>query len=197
MMSFKQTRQQLRQTLRRKRQSLTPQQQAQASQGLYQRLLAMTQPGDSLALYFANDGELSPDLAITKLAQQQRRVLVPVMHGFRKGYLNFQLYHANTVMRVNGFGIQEPVLDASQTLALAQIDYLFMPLVGFDSAGNRLGMGGGYYDRTLAKVTERNTKPRLIGLAHDCQQVSKLPVASWDVGIDEIITPTKKIMINP
>ena len=187
-------RKQLRAQLRENRNALTPQEQLQASEQLSRTLLEITQVGDTLALYFANDGELSPNQAIGELIAAGRNVAVPVMHPFRKGYLNFQLFDASKVMKKNGFGIEEPILSSVDTVPLSQIDHLFMPLVGFDPQGNRMGMGGGYYDRTLSRVEQMSVKPKLIGLAHDCQQVEQLPIASWDVPIDMIITPTKKVM---
>lgn len=187
-------RKQLRAKLRTKRQELTEPQQRLASEQLSSTLIAMTQVGDTLALYFANDGELSPNQAISELIAAGRKVAVPVMHAFRKGYLNFQLYQHNTPMHKNGFGIEEPVLNSTTTVPLSALDYLFMPLVGFDLQGNRMGMGGGYYDRTLARVQLMQNKPKLVGLAHDCQQVEQLPIERWDVPIDMIITPTKKVM---
>lgn len=196
MTSKLQLRKVLRAELRQKRNALTTEQQQQASEQLRDELLALTKKGDTIALYFANDGELSPDLAIDTLLKQGRNVVVPVMHSFRKGYLNFQLYTSKTPMHENHFGIREPILSSVDTVALQNINYLFMPLVGFDALGNRLGMGGGFYDRTLNKIDDFITKPKLIGLAHDCQQVTDLPVESWDVPIDMILTPTKKFMIN-
>lgn len=193
-MATAEVRKQLRLTLRAKRNELTLNDQELASEQLCLALLGMTKVNDTLALYFANDGELSPNKAIVKLLEQGRKVVVPVMHSFRKGYLNFQLYERDTPMCKNGFGIEEPVLSATTTVPLSEIDYLFMPLVGFDLQGNRMGMGGGFYDRTLSRIDQMESRPNLIGLAHDCQQVEQLPIESWDVPIDMIITPTKKVM---
>ena len=115
------------------------------------------------------------------------------MHSFRKGYLNFQLAEANDKMQANNFGILEPKLNSQTTLAIDDFDFIFMPLVGFDKQGNRLGMGGGFYDRTLNRIYQSEQRPTLVGLAHDCQQVDKLPIEPWDVPIDLIVTPTQKI----
>ena len=75
---------------------------------------------------------------------------------------------------------------------LSNIQILLMPLVGFDSQGNRLGMGGGYYDRTLAQWHNGN-RPNLspIGLSYNEQQVKQIPVESWDIPLPEIITPAQ------
>ena len=71
-----------------------------------------------------------------------------------------------------------------------QLDIIFTPLVAFDSQGNRMGMGGGYYDRTLAHW-QTNQTPYPIGLAHNCQLVEQLPVQAWDIPLAQIITPDK------
>jgi 5-formyltetrahydrofolate cyclo-ligase len=95
-------------------------------------------------------------------------------------------------MTENIFGILEPRLDVSKVCPLSKLDIICTPLVAFDNIGSRLGMGGGFYDRTLAHwQTHDNLYP--IGLAHDCQQVEKVPMQSWDVPLPEIITPTQNL----
>lgn len=70
-----------------------------------------------------------------------------------------------------------------------QLDVLFMPLLACDTMGMRLGMGGGFYDRTLANAPQR---PYRIGLAHDFQYLAQiLPHQAWDEGLDELWTPQK------
>jgi 5-formyltetrahydrofolate cyclo-ligase len=140
-----------------------------------------------------NDGEFSPHLAIQSVREQGVITLLPVLHSLRKGYLNFQHYHLHSEFKPNRYGIPEPIPNAEQTVPLSEIDVIFLPLVAFDKAGNRLGMGGGYYDRTLSKWHEMSDRPRLIGLAHDIQQVESLPFQPWDIPIEMIITPTRQI----
>ena len=89
----------------------------------------------------------------------------------------------------NRLGIPEPPLDIRNLATLSELDVLMVPLVAFDNQGQRLGMGGGFYDRTLQNWQQHNVLP--IGLAHDCQQVEALPVADWDVPLKAIITPSK------
>lgn len=193
MNSDQQSRNELRQTLRKKRNQLSKSEQTEASIALANQLISMTKAGDKLAIYLANDGELSPNLAIEQLQQNGRHTYLPVMHPFRKGYLNFQQAEPFDQMQANNFGILEPKLNSQTTLAIQDFDCIFMPLVGFDKNGNRLGMGGGFYDRTLNKIHQSERRPTLVGLAHDCQQVEKLPIEPWDVPIDLIVTPTQKI----
>ncbi len=95
-------------------------------------------------------------------------------------------------MKANRYGIFEPELNCSHICPVAELDFILTPLVAFDSQGNRLGMGGGYYDRTLAQIPDNAVKkPVLIGIAHQCQEVDALPIASWDVPLDYIVTPER------
>ena len=71
-----------------------------------------------------------------------------------------------------------------------RLDVMLLPLVGFDSEGRRLGMGGGYYDATLAYLRSRRRwrKPLLVGVAYACQQLKEVPAEPWDVRLDMILT---------
>jgi len=91
-------------------------------------------------------------------------------------------------LRPNRFGIPEPV--GAAVFRARQLDLLLMPLVGFDDAGRRLGMGGGFYDATLAFMRHRRhwRKPRLIGVAFECQRVAALPHEPWDMPLDAVLT---------
>ena len=88
-------------------------------------------------------------------------------------------------MLKNKFGILEPKLNVQNVLPLDELDILFTPLVAFDKQGNRLGMGGGFYDRTLQNWQNASFIP--VGLAHQCQQVELLPIEAWDVPLHRIL----------
>lgn len=134
----------------------------------------------SLAIYVASDGEIDPSPLIRAALAAGKRVLLPRL---RHNRLEFVVYCPGGLLRRNRFGIPEP---RGVAVAVEQIDVIFMPLVGFDRAGRRLGMGGGFYDRTLARKKRRGT--RLIGLAHACQEVSQLPDEAWDVPLTGVVT---------
>jgi 5-formyltetrahydrofolate cyclo-ligase len=70
------------------------------------------------------------------------------------------------------------------------LDWIFVPVVAFDARGNRLGMGGGYYDASLAVLRHRQCwrRPRLVGLAHEFQRIDTLDVDNWDVPLHGILT---------
>ena len=207
------TRQQLRQLIRQRRNNLSPQAQLEASHLLSEQVQALlkielnlsTDSNLSLAAYLTNDGEIDTCELINTLKEAHVQLCLPVLHPFRAGYLNFQTVNNKTQWTANKYGIHEPKVSAKDIYIVNNIDVICMPLVAFDLKGNRLGMGGGYYDRTLAQISSSNpvsttnskqtpcVKPVLVGLAHDCQQVDELPFESWDVPIDYICTPTQII----
>ena len=186
-------RQSLRQHIRQRRKSLSQAEQQAAAQQLVTRFQEHPeiQAARRIALYLANDGELDPLPAIHWLWSQRKEVYLPVLHPFTPGHLLFLRYTATSSMTRNRYGIAEPELDVQQVLPHSMLDLICTPLVAFDAEGNRLGMGGGYYDRTLACWHEHGLGPRPLGLAHDCQQVESVPQAQWDVPLPQIITPAR------
>lgn len=90
---------------------------------------------------------------------------------------------------VNRYGIPEYGHHDSRVRAW-QLDVLFVPMLGFDAQGYRMGMGGGYYDTSLAYLTRRRhwRKPLLIGVAFDAQRVDRLPHDPWDIPVDAVVT---------
>ncbi|MBB1338320.1 5-formyltetrahydrofolate cyclo-ligase [Pseudoalteromonas sp. SR44-2] len=188
---------QIRSEIRNTRKNLSNNQQIIAAQSLKMNFIQhlkseKTTNSKHIAIYLSNDGELDTSLLIKELWNLNHVVYLPIIHPFNGANLLFQRYEKNSPMRANRYGILEPKLNCSQICPLPALDYLLMPLVAFDKQGNRLGMGGGFYDRTLARLHEQNwQKPQLIGLAHECQKVDVLPIESWDVPLKTIITPDK------
>lgn len=185
-------RQAIRQTIRQQRQTLTEQQQISAQQAIVQKIQykKIIKANDKIALYLANDSELNPQGIIEHAWQIGAQVYLPVLHPFIKSHLSFFQYKPDTALHKNKFGIPEPKLNVQNICPPDKLSHVFMPLVAFDNNGNRMGMGGGFYDRTFAN---RPSKQKRIGLAHDCQQVVSLPTENWDVPLDMIITPTQLI----
>ncbi|ACR70498.1 5-formyltetrahydrofolate cyclo-ligase [Edwardsiella ictaluri] len=188
------SRHQLRHRLRTLRRSLSHNQQYQAALALKDHLLMLPQLSQPrhIALYLPFDGEPDTQPLIHALWQRGHRIALPRLHPFSSGHLLFLEYTPDTPMCHNRFGIAEPYLDVTRIIPLARLDLILTPLVAFDRQGHRLGMGGGFYDRTLQGWQQRHrlgVGPYPIGLAHDCQRVAALPVAAWDVPLPEIITP--------
>jgi 5-formyltetrahydrofolate cyclo-ligase len=181
----------LRKHLREARRTLNPEQQKLAAIALANTLRKhpRVMGARHIALYLPNDGEIDPQ---TFMAQTRRRNLhfyLPVLHPIHSGQLAFCRYDEHTPMTPNRFGIPEPVFHHRLIRPAWSLDVILMPLVGFDKEGGRLGMGGGFYDRTLAFTRLRpRLRPALIGLAHELQRVERLPVEPWDIPLDAIVT---------
>lgn len=190
----------LRHSLRQKRQQLSSTEQNSAANALQQtflqfesailKLVSLSEHEPlNIAVYLSNDGEISPAVLCEYFwslpGKQAIRTYLPVVEGES---LVFAHYHLNSVWKKNKFGIDEPI--EANPIQGMELDIVLLPLVGFDQAGGRLGMGGGFYDKTFANK-QTNQPPILIGLAHDCQQVSQLPIESWDVPLDAIMTATQ------
>lgn len=183
---------QLRKTLRQCRRNLTPLQQKQASMGLCRQLSLLPEFMRSrrIAAYIPNDGEIDPQPLLELAWRLGKSVYLPVLHPFAKGRLLFMAHYPNQVLAKNRFGIPEPLCDQDSHCAVWTLDLVLTPLVGFDNEGNRMGMGGGFYDRTFAFLNDRSKprSPRMIGVAHECQKVANLPSERWDIMMNKIVT---------
>ena len=185
-------RNEIRASIRAARRSISPEQKTSLGLQACALMLSKLEPLTikHLAIYLTNDGELDTNPLIQALWQRGINVYLPRLHPFSKGNLLFLAYTQHTPMQRNKLGILEPVLDIRTLIPAEQLDVIITPLVAFDGTGNRMGMGGGYYDRTLVNW-EKARAPLPIGYAHDCQQVDHLPCEHWDIPLPIIVTPTK------
>ncbi len=182
----------LRRELRAQRRALSVQQQQAAALAL-DRVLgrhALFLRSKHIAIYLPNDGEMDLTPLMRRALAMGKRCYLPVLNPIYHNRLWFAPYDGNNHMEFNRFGIPEPVANWSQMRPVWTLDLILTPLVAFDGQGNRLGMGGGFYDRTLAYLQRRKhwRKPRLIGTAHAFQQVEQLPHESWDVPLHGVVT---------
>jgi 5-formyltetrahydrofolate cyclo-ligase len=182
----------LRRTLRAKRQSLPVEDRKLAA-----RALAANVAGTRLflvsrriACYFPNDGEINTRLVIAQIRRLRKTLYLPVLSPLAHDRLWFAEAAPETRLVTNRFGIPEPVVPARQLVRAHELDLILMPLVGFDDRGNRLGMGGGFYDRSLEFLRHRRRwhKPQVLGIAYDFQRVNGLTPDSWDIPLQGVIT---------
>ena len=182
----------LRREMRQRRQALSPQQRRQAALSLLRHFAndPLFLRSRHIALYLPNDGELDLTPLLHRAWQLGKRCYLPVLSPLYHNRLWFAPYRPDSVLIPNRFGIPEPDCPWRDMRRVYSLDLVLTPLVAFDAEGNRLGMGGGYYDRTFAYLQQRRhwKKPRLIGTAYRFQQHSSLPSASWDIPLDGIIT---------
>ena len=132
--------------------------------------------------YFPVNSEADTFPLMKKLKQKKFKLSLPVISS--KFDMNFYLWKFNEPLNVNKYGIPEPKLKRKVVP-----DVLLIPMVAFDDKLNRLGYGGGFYDRFLKKYEKNNIIK--IGLAISCQKVKRLPTNSFDKKMDYILTENK------
>jgi 5-formyltetrahydrofolate cyclo-ligase len=183
-------RQRLRAMFRAKRRSLNVNARNLAANQLVRQIerLPVFLTSQYLAAYVAHEGEIDPAPLLQLAWRLNKRCYLPALMPENK--LAFTAYSANDPLIHNQYHIPEPVLKPDKLITPAEIDILLLPLVAFDSQGNRLGRGAGYYDRALAFLQRapRPAKPYLLGLAYEWQRVDALPAANWDVRLNAIAT---------
>ena len=184
-------RQQLRRQFRQQRRALSVGQRRRASARFGPALARAIQhrPARHVAIYLPNDGELDVRPALRHPRFQQASTYLPFVDALRPGYLQFRLWQHHHPMCANAYGIHEPAL-RYRGRALWALDVIILPAVAFDEAGYRLGMGGGYYDRTLEQLARHPRRPRLVAAGYDFQKMERgeLPVAPWDQPVESIVT---------
>jgi len=186
------SRPQLRRLLRKARRALNRAEQRRAAQGLYRQLAQdpLFRRARHVSLYLPMDGEIDPRLLLREAQRRGKKTYLPVLSAWPRTKMVFQRVRPGERLRPNRFRIPEPRINARKQRKIWALDLILMPLVGFDDQGGRLGMGGGFYDRSLAYQARRKAwqKPVLLGLAHECQKVTKLAVASWDVPLQGTVS---------
>lgn len=179
---------QLRQRNRKCRADLPVAQLTQAASFLAQRILDIDEYHQSqrLAAYFAVNGEIGLDPVIDHALTMGKQVYLP---NLDQQALRFSPYFHGQKMRINRFRLPEPDVDETQMLAPGDLDLVLAPLVVFDRERNRIGMGGGFYDRSFSfRKNPEIRAPVLIGVAHELQKVDQIIPEDWDVRLDMIVT---------
>lgn len=153
-----------------------------------------------IALFIGNDGEMTAEPLVAQPRWQNKRFYLPVIFGrAQRRRLRFARYSVNQPLVRNRYGIPEPSKAGAQWLSPRFLDLVLVPLVAFDDHGHRLGMGGGFYDRTFAFLKHRLwwRKPRLIGLAYDFQHRELVPSDPWDVPLSGVATESGLRLVRP
>jgi len=191
----------LRKHMRRQRLGLSPYARRQAAQAAlcHLRRQPIWMRAKKIALYLDAFGEVPTDHLISSCFVLGKAVYLPVVRhegqSLRWARVTQRQWQTRRLTR-HYFGMHQPL--AQRGVSVRDFDCLIMPLLAVDDAGHRLGMGGGFYDRTLNFTTRRRrkhhginrSKPYRIGLAYDFQRVNKLAANPWDVRLNALLTPT-------
>lgn len=179
----------LRKSLRLKRKDIPPVYRSLAAYKTKTLLLAhpLFAQSTHVGLYLAAKSELDTSIILQAIFQAKKHCYLPILNEADNS-LYFVPYAANDPLRCNRYGILEPE-KVEKKIDTKILDFVLVPLVGFDCMGNRLGAGGGYYDRTFAFLnTKTRQKPLLIGLGFAVQEVKALPSDPWDIKLDGVLT---------
>lgn len=144
----------------------------------------------NFACYWPTQYEIDTRSLIKFLLTNNKFCYLPVIHN---NNLSFIKYKHNTKLIKNKFGILEPEFNIKHITSIDNLDIIFMPLVAFDTMGNRIGSGKGMYDRAL--INKYYNKCKLIGLSYSIQQVSVFQPDPWDISLDIIFTEQEKLII--
>lgn len=159
-----------------------------AARALAERIVELPayREAGSIAAYFAVNGEIDPSVVVDAALAAGKKVYLPHIDGET---LLFAPYFHGQKMRSNHFRLLEPDVDKAAMLAPPELDLVLVPLVAFDRERNRIGMGGGYYDRSFAfRQDAGQNSPRLVGIAHELQRAETLEPQPWDVRLDLVVT---------
>ena len=183
-----------RKRIRAERRAVDPQIRDLKNSEICQRFseLDSFESAEHVAAYLAFDGEADPMELMISAVDQGKRVYLPVIVGKSKP-LAFAPWTPTTTMVKNRFDILEPDVEQSKWITANELGFVVCPLVGFDEQKNRIGVGGGYYDRTFGFLNEpgQSKSVQLIGFAFELQRLPSIQPQAWDVGLTAVITESR------
>lgn len=179
----------IRKQIQAKRQALSKKQQSDYSAEICQQIVdsGILEKADRIAFYLPVRGEADPTTLQLVKQYADKQFYLPILSELKPNHLAFAKYNQDTKMTLNRFKIPEPDVPTESLLHdSTKLDVVIAPLVGVDPRGNRIGMGGGFYDRTFEFRKEKKQKPLLVAFAYDFQFIEPLTPQDWDVAVDNI-----------
>lgn len=182
----------MRRAIRRARKALSPAERRRAEARIAAFAARFLRRGQRVGGYLASGSELDITDLLGRALGRGASVFLPVIpdHGRRLWFS--RLGPQDRWYRHPRYPIMEY---AGPVLRAERLDVLFVPLLGVDAEGFRLGQGGGFYDTTLHAAGRR--RPLLIGVAFDCQRVPRVPREPWDIRLDWLVTESGLTRFSP
>lgn len=181
----------LRKSLRDARSTLSKSHVRNKSFSICTQAATLVADAQHVAAYYAFGAEVDLTVLMTTREACGQTNYVPIV--LPQFQMQFAPVTNDTPVTFNRYGIKEPYVDEASFVAGSQLDAVLVPLVGFDKLCNRMGMGGGYYDRCFARTTAADSGPLLIGVAYDLQCVDTVHAEDWDVPLDYVVTESRII----
>jgi 5-formyltetrahydrofolate cyclo-ligase len=149
-------------------------------------------PQSVIAAYHPLPEEMDPMPLLEALVGQGHALCLPVIEA-KHAPLRFRVYEIGDSLTIGPFEVMEPFAAKPEKIP----SVLLMPLLAFDSKGQRLGYGGGFYDRTLSELSRKMSPPRAFGLAYAAQQVDVVPTSKFDRPLEAIVTEKGVFFVKP
>jgi 5-formyltetrahydrofolate cyclo-ligase len=186
---------QIRQQIRESRGAIPKNYAVQASYKFSERFqeLDSYQAAKCIAGYVPFEGEADPLPLMDRAIQEGKQVFVPVIVA-KASPLKFAPWTRSVSTKKNRMGIEEPDIPANSLVSANELEFVITPLVAFDERCNRIGVGGGYYDRSfefLRDVKSEDRKTVLVGMAYEMQFIDEIENQEWDVRLDGVVTELK------
>jgi len=163
-----------------------------AAEAVAERLLRLPalQNANTVAGYWAIGGELPLHVLMTRLSVHARYCL-PMLQSDRM--LRFAPWRVGDAITTNRYGIPEPMA-STELLSPDALDVVLLPLLGYTRRGDRIGTGGGWYDRSFSFRRSAPTPPLLVGVGFACQQTDAYVPQEWDVPMDAVVTERELLL---
>ncbi len=176
----------LRQLFKTRRLAISAAQRMQTAEAIAQQLVQLPEwlPANYIAGYWATQGEVPLHIAQMR-AQSPKVWCLPIIQADKT--LKFAPWRSGDPLVSNQYGIPEPDISPTSALDVTSTSIVLLPLLAYTRAGIRLGMGGGYYDRSFAFRRTQSAPPLLIGVAYSSQETDSLPSEEWDIKLDLLI----------
>jgi 5-formyltetrahydrofolate cyclo-ligase len=187
----------LRRAMLARRAALSPQEAARASAAVASRVweLPAAAGAREILAYLPVKNEIDASLVAREALARGIRLLLPRCRPGAQGILDIGCVTCLKDVVAGRFGILEPREDACRSADAFAPDLILVPAVAFDAAGNRLGFGGGYYDRLLARPMAAGAFTA--GLAYAFQVLPRLPALAWDIPVDAVVTEHQTLFTHP
>lgn len=187
----------LRTSILAKRDILSLEERCQKSISIAEKLFDLEEfhKSSSILFYVAARSEVQTEDLIRQAIKQGKRVLVPVTDVENKRLLVSELHDFDLELGKGAYGIMEPVEIYRRFVPLSEVEMIIVPGVAFDLQGYRIGYGGGYYDRMIESIKDKDTEVCLIGVCFECQLIDAVPIEQHDMAVDRIITEERVIVL--
>lgn len=181
----------LRRSMRQLRARIDPDEAALLSTRLVERLASLDDLAGArtVCAYLAGEGEPDLDPLVESLISQGRTVCVPIV-DWRSGQMEAGVLDSLGSARARRHGIREAP-EHARRVSPHDLDLVVVPGLAFDAAGNRLGRGGGFYDRFLSRLRPQTP---VVGVCFDCQVVHSVPTDRHDRPVDRVVTDRRVLV---